>query len=246
VLPFQRLPRPVQRGLAGAAITLTRRLGRGIRHGEALETAARSSIPYWGGAICFRGSLKRKVVRDQSIPDSLQLVERVWDEAERHNADLFQKMTYVELKQRLPELLLMRLDKIAMASSVEGREPFLDHHVVEFAMALPPDMKVREGSKKHVLKEAMTGILPDQIIHRPKQGFGTPMREWLQGEFGDQAQREVRSSALVERGLLDYDRIDELFAAHRAGRGDWSYHLWNVHNVSTWYDRWVARRPVAA
>ena len=179
-------------------------------------------------------------------PDSRRIPEQVWHEAEIEcpGADLFQKMTYVELKQRLSELLLMRLDRITMASSVEGRDPFLDHRLVEFVVALPPQMKYRDGEGKYVLKRAMRGSLPDQILDRRKQGFGTPMPEWLRGRFGEVAEQTVRSSALREHGLLNMDQIVRLFAAHRAGRGDWSYHLWNLYSVSAWYDRWVAGCPV--
>jgi asparagine synthase (glutamine-hydrolysing) len=244
VVPFQRYLPPAARRAAGrAALAATRRTGRGIRHGEALYDAAHSPLPYWGGALCFRGDLKRRLV-DGRLPfgDSLAIPEGHWRraEAERPSADLFQKMTYVELKQRLPELLLMRLDKITMASSVEGRDPFLDHDLVEFVLALPPEMKYRDGTGKWVLKQSMQGLLPDDIITRPKQGFGTPMVEWLRAGFGRRAQETVRRSRLRERGLLDYDRIDELFAAHRSGRADWSYHLWNLYSVSAWYDHWVA------
>jgi asparagine synthase (glutamine-hydrolysing) len=246
VLPFQRyVPPLVRRGVAGAAVGLSRRTGRGVRHSEALYDAARSEMPYWGGALCFRGDLKRDLV-DGQLPygDSLSIPEGHWRDAEqaRPDADVFQKMTYVELKQRLPELLLMRLDKITMASSVEGRDPFLDHHLVEFALALPPRAKYRDKTGKWVLQQSMVGILPDEVLYRPKQGFGTPMVEWLRGDFGRRAQDAVRTSALRERGLLDPERVDGLFAAHRAGRGDWSYHLWNLYCASVWYDRWIAGR----
>jgi len=150
------------------------------------------------------------------------------------------------LRQRLPELLLARMDRIAMASSVEGREPFLDHHLVEFVMALPPAMKHRSGAGKHVLREAMRDSLPPEILDRPKQGFGSPMEEWLRGDFGDEAHAAVRGSSLAERGLLDYGVVDDLFAAHRQGRGDWSKHLWNLFCVSRWHDRWVAGRTGVA
>jgi asparagine synthase (glutamine-hydrolysing) len=247
VLPFQRVPQPMRRGLGTLAARATRQLGRGIRHGEALYDAGRTPLPYWGGALCFRGEIKAQILRrghDGHRPYAI--VEQHWRDADRtdQGADLFQKMTYVELKQRLPELLLMRLDKITMASSVEGREPYLDHHLVEFALALPPSMKYRHGVGKYVLKRAMRGVLPDEVLTRPKQGFGTPMEEWMRGDFGVRAQATIRSSSLRERGLLDYARIDELFAAHRAGRGDWHKHLWNLYNVSAWHDHWIARRPL--
>ena len=93
-------------------------------------------------------------------------------------------MSYIELKQRLPELLLMRLDKIAMASSVEGREPFLDHELVEFVLALPPGAQAPRRRRQVGAARGDARRLPDAILDRPKQGFGTPMQEWLRGEFG--------------------------------------------------------------
>jgi asparagine synthase (glutamine-hydrolysing) len=242
---FQRLPGPIRRVLGTAAARATRRLGRAIRHGEALFDAGHSSLPYWGGALCFRGDLKQRLV-DGRDDDPYALAEQHWREAAVAGADIFQQMTYLELRQRLPELLLARFDRISMASSVEGREPFLDHHLVEFALALPPRLKYRHGVGKRALREAMRGLLPDAVIDRPKQGFGTPMEEWLRGPLGDELANLVRSSSLRERGLFDYALVDELFAAHRAGRGDWHKHLWNLYSVSAWHDRWIAGRPVAA
>jgi asparagine synthase (glutamine-hydrolysing) len=242
VAPFQRwVPASVRRPFGALAVHATARAGRAVRHGEALYDAGHSRIPYWGGALCFRGPLKERLLRN-GHPDALRTVEAIWDEgdARRADADLFQRMTYLELRQRLPELLLARMDRVAMASSVEGREPFLDHELVELAMALPPRMKYRDGQGKYVLREAMRDALPTAVLARPKQGFGSPMEEWLRGDFGRDAQASVRGSALADRELLDYDVVDRLFAAHRAGRGDWSKHLWNLYCVSRWYDRWVA------
>ena len=169
----------------------------------------------------------------------------LWEEAGAAGADLFARMTYVELKQRLAELLLQRLDRIAMLSSVEGREPFLDHELVAFALALPPHMKHRDGVGKHVLKRAVRDLLPAEIVNRPKQGFGTPMAEWLRGDFGLRAEATIARSSLIERGALSLEPVQRLFAAHRSGRMDWSYHLWNVYNACAWHDRWVAGRAVA-
>jgi asparagine synthase (glutamine-hydrolysing) len=246
-VPFQRyLPPMARRVAAGGALALTKRVGRGVRHAEALRDAARSPLPYWGGSICFRGELKREIIGRplMAYGDSLQLIERLWAEAESDNpqADLFQEMTYVELKQRLSELLLQRLDRIAMLSSVEGREPFLDHEIVAFAMALPPRMKYRDGKGKYVLRRAVRDILPPEILNRRKQGFGTPMVEWLRGPFGQRAQATVRQSSLIETNAINLAPVERLFAEHRAGRSDWSYQLWNIYNVCAWHDRWIAGR----
>ena len=89
------------------------------RYADFLLDAGHSRIPYWGGALCFRGPLKQRVIRTTHT-DALRTVESIWDEAQSRegSADLFQRIAYLELRQRLPELLLQRLDRIAMASSV--------------------------------------------------------------------------------------------------------------------------------
>ncbi len=243
--PFQHAPAPLRNLLAGSAVELARHTGRGLLHAQYVADAAAGREPFWGGAICYTGELKREVLAGNgNRPDAYRIVQRLWDEAEhdRPGADLLQKMTYLELKQRLAELLLMRVDKMTMATSVEARVPFLDHQLVEFALALPMDMKVRGGIGKWLLKRTVDGLLPSEIVHRPKQGFGAPVAEWFRGDLGRRAQHEIRASSLAERGLLDYARIDDLWKAHRHGRADWSFQLWNLYNVSAWHDHWVAGR----
>ena len=245
--PLQRVPAPLRRGTGRAATELARRVGRGEVHVLPVAEAAAGRLPFWGGAICYQGAIKERVLAKNGhrIPDSYDVVERFWSAAERERpgADLLSKMTYLELKQRLAELLLMRVDKMTMATSVEARVPFLDHELVEFAMALPPEMKVRDGVGKYLLKRAVSkSLLPEHIVYRRKQGFGAPVAEWFQGELGRRAQAQIKASSLRERGLLDYDQIDRMWDAHRSGPVNWAFHLWNIYNVSAWYDYWVAGR----
>ncbi len=240
--PFQRVPAPMRDLIASSALALARRTGRGVLHAQYVADAANGLMPFWGGAICYTGELKRQILAaNGNCPDAYRVVQRLWEQAERDRpgADLLQKMTYLELKQRLAELLLMRVDKMTMATSVEARVPFLDRELVEFAIALPQRMKVRDGVGKWLLKQTVEGLLPSDIVHRPKQGFGAPVAEWFRGDLGTRAQREIRNSSLAGRGLLDYERIDELWDAHRRGHMDWSFQLWNLYNVSAWHDHWV-------
>jgi asparagine synthase (glutamine-hydrolysing) len=230
------------------ALAVANRSGKGVTRARVLDDAASGRQAFWGGAVAFTGSLKRSVLADpEPSPDSYQVVERLWDEAERlrPGADLLQKMTYVELKQRLAELLLMRVDKMTMATSVEARVPFLDHELVEFALALPERLKVRGGIGKLILKQAVSPLLPPEIARRPKQGFTPPLGQWLRGPLGERAQHETASSTLRERGLFDYDRIDRLWESHRRGLGDWSFQLWTLWNVSAWHDYWIAGRAAS-
>jgi asparagine synthase (glutamine-hydrolysing) len=242
--PFQQLPSSLRKLAAGSALELARHTGRGVMHADYIADAAAGRLPFWGGAICYTGELKRQILAaDGAVEDdAYRVVRGLWEEAERQRpgADLLQKMTYLELKQRLAELLLMRVDKMTMATSVEARVPFLDRELVEFALALPMGMKVRDGVGKWLLKRAVEGLLPGEIVHRKKQGFGAPVAEWFRGELGRRAQAQIRGSSLAERGLLDYRRIDELWQMHRSGRCDWSFQLWNLYNVSVWHDRWIA------
>ena len=144
---------------------------------------------------------------------------------------------------RLPELLLMRVDKLTMANAVEARVPFLDHEIVELAMGLPHSEKIRDGVGKHVLKRAVSDLLPDDLLWRPKQGFGVPVSDWLRGELGNQFERQFAQSALREAGYLDPLVVARLLHAHRAGH-ERSPQLWTILNLSFWFEHWIAGREL--
>ena len=215
------------------AIELTRRLGAG----EPL---------FWGGAIVFDEDFKRRMLSSEisakveglssydAVKDHLNHVARV-----RPDSDFAARMSYLELKLRLPELLLMRVDKMTMATSVEARVPFLDHHLVEYAMSLPVDLKIQGTSGKHILKRALEMVLPSDLLYRPKRGFGAPIREWFRGAGSEVLSGHIMNSSMRKRGLLNYEFIARLLGEHRRGARDWSFHLWALLNVSLWYDRWI-------
>jgi len=157
----------------------------------------------------------------------------------RPESDAVARMTYLELKLRLPELLLMRVDKITMATSVEARVPFLDHHLIEYAMSLPRELKVKGRTGKHILKRALESVLPADVLYKPKRGFGAPVREWFRGAEGDELIQRVLSSSLRQRNFFDYGFIERLADEHRREQRDWSANLWCLLNLSVWYERWI-------
>jgi asparagine synthase (glutamine-hydrolysing) len=242
----QRVPDSVRRFAAASAkllleasynkrtaIELMRRLGAG----ESL---------FWGGAIVFDEEFKRRVLSQEITARlvGLSSYEAVRKHLEyiaeaRPDSDFASRMTYLELKLRLPELLLMRVDKMTMATSVEARVPFLDHHLVEYAMGLPVDLKIKGTSGKHILKRALEKVLPADLLYRPKRGFGAPIREWFRGDSGEMLSGLIMNSSIRRRELLDYAFIAQLVDEHRRGVRDWSFHLWALLNVSLWYDRWI-------
>jgi asparagine synthase (glutamine-hydrolysing) len=230
-----RLPGPVRRRLAAPALHALG--GRTPLPTGALSTlyeAARSGVGYWGGALAVRPLLLERVLGPWAMDDA-RAVAGVLPVA--GGADLMQHVSAVELAHRLPEILLMRVDKMLMAEGVEGREPFLDHRLVEFAFALPPRLKRRGGEGKLLLRRAVAGLLPPEILARPKQGFSTPVSEWLRGDLGDRLARAIAGSELVRGGVLRPAAVDAMWVRHRAGE-DWSAQLWQIATLALWHSTW--------
>jgi asparagine synthase (glutamine-hydrolysing) len=251
---LRALPAPLRAAVGRAGAAALSRSPRHEIHSEALGRAAqRDGILWWGGAVAFyerawdrvttpglRAAVNSDGPRDvvaQIAADGLAAGAR----------DHLDGLIYQDLRLRLPELLLMRVDKLTMSNAVEARVPFLDHELVELATAMPAAEKVRDGVGKHVLKRAVGDLLPEEVVWRPKQGFGTPVSRWFRGELADRLEAQLAGSAIWELGYLDRAGVDEVLRTHRAGRGDRGFQLWNVLNLAVWFDHWIARRePVAA
>jgi asparagine synthase (glutamine-hydrolysing) len=203
---------------------------------------------FWGATIIYDETSKPRVLsqrmREQfndrsSLEAVAPYLERI--ERERPDSDFLARMTYLELKLRLPELLLMRVDKITMATSVEARVPFLDHHLVEYAMGLPRSLKVEGSSGKHILKRSLEDILPHDLLYSRKRGFGAPVREWFRNALGEWFDSHLLNSTMRKRNFLDYHFVAQLLEQHRSGKNDWGFHLWTLLNLSLWYERWIDR-----
>jgi asparagine synthase (glutamine-hydrolysing) len=135
---------------------------------------------------------------------------------------------YADLKFWLPGDILTKVDRTSMAVSLEAREPLLDHRLIEFAARLPEAMRVRGQTGKYVLKRTMEGHLPHDILYRPKQGFVTPIAEWLRGPLAAEARSIATSSVLAETGFFSAPALSALAEAHIAGRRDNSRALWQL------------------
>jgi asparagine synthase (glutamine-hydrolysing) len=135
---------------------------------------------------------------------------------------------YADLKFWLPGDILTKVDRTSMAVSLEAREPLLDHRLVEFAATLPERMRVSGGQGKWLLKKAMRRYLPDAILYRPKQGFVTPIAEWLRGPLAGEARAIASSAALARTGWFDSAVLGKLAETHMAGRADNSRLLWQL------------------
>ncbi|HYI41545.1 MAG TPA: XrtA/PEP-CTERM system amidotransferase [Allosphingosinicella sp.] len=142
--------------------------------------------------------------------------------------DSLSRAQYADLKIWLPGDILTKVDRTSMAVSLEAREPLLDHRLVEFAARLPAGMRLRGGSGKWLMKRALSRYLPDEILHRTKMGFVTPVSAWFRGPLAGEAAAIAHSPALAELGWFKPDAIARLAAAHRSGRAEHGRLLWQL------------------
>jgi asparagine synthase (glutamine-hydrolysing) len=242
----ERAPLFARRAASAVARPLVMSATGNAEAAELLRRLGADEELFWGAAVVIDETLKAQLIAPGTrnlwnglsshniVREHLGRIER-----ERPASDFLDRMTYLELKVRLPELLLMRVDKMTMATSVEARVPFLDHHLVEYAMSVPRELKVEGRSGKHVLKRALEEVLPHDVLYRRKRGFGAPVTQWFRGALGKELEAHVMTSALRRREFFDYGYIGHLFDEHRRGARDWGFHLWALLNLSLWYDRWI-------
>jgi asparagine synthase (glutamine-hydrolysing) len=237
---------PIPRALKGLGLMGMRVAGR--QHSAQYEWLRRNTedLPvFWGGAEAFAETHKisllsprlRQTFSGFSSWEAVSPIRKRFEDKAWEQSPLLW-MTYLDLNMRLPELLLMRVDKMSMGVGLEARVPFLDHKFVELAMGIPQAVKIRHGTLKYILKKAVRGLIPDELIDRKKQGFGVPVYEWFLDRLGQFARVEL-TTFCEQTDLLDRAAVMHLLERRDGPRA------WYLLNLALWWKQYMASEEPA-
>ena len=149
------------------------------------------------------------------------------------------RMMRFDFETYLPEDVLTKVDRMSMAHSIESRVPLLDNEVIDFAATLPAKLKIRNGRRKHILKETLRTLLPDSILRRRKQGFGIPLGTWFRGGLTDLFSDVLTSPRTRQRGYFETPFVSRLLREHLTGERDHTLRLWQLLVFELWHRRYL-------
>ncbi|MEJ7617093.1 MAG: asparagine synthase C-terminal domain-containing protein [Pyrinomonadaceae bacterium] len=232
---FARLPQVVREGMLQP---LSQHLphgawGRNYIHNVALDLSTATSI----ASRCLRSSTGASSTRTTSAASCKRHTSsgRFGEYSARvKTGEPLDRLLYIDSKTYLPGDILTKVDRMSMAASLEARVPLLDHKLIEFVTRMPASMKVRGLQAKHIFKRAARGLVPDEILDRPKQGFGMPLQQWINHQLRDRIY-ETLTERRAERGYINSRYVRLLLDEHRRGRRDHSRQLWALFMLELWH-----------
>jgi asparagine synthase (glutamine-hydrolysing) len=196
--------------------------GAGVLHCQSIEDVYLNLVSHWHKP-------------EQMVLNSVEPMTRLTDPAMRHLLkNPIEQMMLLDQISYLPDDILVKVDRAGMAVSLEGRVPFLDHRVVEFAWQLPLEYKLREGQTKWCLRQVLYKHVPKSLIERPKMGFGVPIDSWLRGPLREWASDLLDPATLKQQGFFDEVAVQQMWLEHLSGRLNWQYHLWDILMFQAW------------
>lgn len=195
---------------------------------------------YW---LChFTTEMKNSMYTDDfssnvSSVDSFDLLLDKYSDAEADN--FLDKTLYADVMMYLPDDLLVKVDVASMANSLEARSPFLDHEFMEFVAKIPAELKLKGRNTKHILKDTLKGILPDEVLFREKMGFGVPIDHWFRDELRDMAYDVILSEKAISRGYFRKEAINKILDEHTSNKWNWQNHIWNLLMLELWHGMFI-------
>lgn len=169
--------------------------------------------------------------------DPFSLVETFYNKAETD--DPLSKVQYVDIKTYLPGDILVKVDRMSMANSLEVRAPMIDHRFMEFAATIPSRLKLQGKEKKYILKKALTPYLPQEILYRKKRGFDAPVDRWFRTELKQLTQDTLLAPQALERGIFQPESLKTMWKQHQTGQRNFGYNFWTLLMFELWHRRFM-------
>lgn len=230
----------------------------------AMETISSENIPYFKNKYNFhnRYDKLKNLLNDPSPKQLLKNLSQVFTnkdikalfkeapatqpatafDGDELKAEYFDSLSYmmaVDYQTYMVDDILQKVDRATMSCSLEGREPFLDQNIIEWAAQLPSNYKYHNGIKKYILKEIVHKHLPKEMMERPKMGFGIPVEKWLANELKNLVEEYLNEKKLKTHGLFNENYIAQLLSEYFSGRTEKSLKVWYLLMFQMWYEKWM-------
>jgi asparagine synthase (glutamine-hydrolysing) len=150
-------------------------------------------------------------------------------------------MMAIDYQTYLPDDILQKVDRASMSQSLEAREPFLDHHLIEWAARLPDDFKYRKHIKKYILREIVHKYIPKELMDRPKMGFAIPIGSWLTNDLKERVLYYLDENRVKQQGLLNHQFTSRIVSQFYSGKKELTTKLWYLLMHQMWYEKWMVR-----
>lgn len=240
---FERLPGSFRRALGIASRLMPARMrGKNFLRHFSLEGSRR----YLDALTLFRLEEMRRLL----TPEAYDLVaptdagSELESLLECSGPDWLSRLQQFDVKRYLPMDILTKVDRMSMAHSIEARVPLLDHKLAEFAATIPAEMRLKGTTTKYIFKKAMHGLLPAEILNRPKQGFAVPLGRWFRGQLRGYVRDLLLSDVCRRRGVLDPSYVKRLLERHEAG-SELDLHLWTLISFELWCRTFLDPTPAS-
>ena len=201
------------------------------------------SLSHFWWKVIFTEEMKQKLYSEElrstlnGFRDSFQIFNRHFDSCT--DSDTLQKLLYVDLKVYLPDDILVKVDRMSMAHSLEARVPFLDREVVEFMANVPSSMKMKGFGTKYILKKALEKLLPKEIIRKKKGGFNVPIARWIKNDLKDHVIDALSPSKIRSTGFFNETNVSQILNMHIDGKKDYSRNIWGLFMFMLWHDEYI-------
>jgi len=239
---FDRLPRLARRGLAWLAAVLPySTYGKNYLHTISRDSGLHRYFERWYANYHMR---KRLLQPEWMLPAGNGYLEREFAEfLPPTGADILSQVMYFEAAQNLPADMLVKVDRMSMANSLEVRCPLLDQELAALAASFPHHWMIHGGKGKHILIRAMADRLPRELLNRPKMGFAVPVAEWFRGPLREMLRDHLTGPRFCSRGIVRAGFLEHMLEEHENRRRNNSYWLWSMLMLELWFREWEAWQP---